>query len=132
MKTLFHLLSRLLLVLATASLAFLLFSDVRLRFQLTASHQRASALALMFVGASFVSVQLGSRLRGRNLLRDILLGLAFVLWGGEQFLPPDRIATAIDSVVIAIFVFDLGSAIRAGLSRKDADPSPGDAAPTQR
>jgi hypothetical protein len=115
MKAVFRPLSGVLFLLALIALAFLLISDLCVRLRLTAVHQRAGGLALMLAGASFVCLQLSTGARRADVLKGILLGLAFVLWGGEQYLPPGPWVTAIDSVVIVIFVADLGLVIRGSL-----------------
>jgi hypothetical protein len=100
-----------LFIFSLAALAWLLLPDLWTGFHPSARHAEAGALALIFVGASFVCLQLGSGGFSRATLKGVLLGLAFVLWGGEQFLPPGAAVTAIDSAVIAIFVADLGLVI---------------------
>jgi len=46
------------------------------------------------------------------MLKGILLGLAFVLWGVEQYLRSGSGITAIDSVVITIFLAGLALMIK--------------------
>jgi len=123
MKKLFRLLSGFLFLLALIALGFLGLSDLWLRFQATIGQQRAGALALIFVGASFICLQLSADLRRKEMGKGILLGLAFILWGGEQFLPPGAAVTAIDCAVITIFVVDLGLVIKGGLGRKPSERS---------
>jgi len=65
-------------------------------------------MALILIGTSYTSLQLGSKRRWSEKLKAILLGLAFTLWGSEQFLPASRVVTLMDSAVITIFVVDLG------------------------
>jgi hypothetical protein len=115
MKRLFRVLSGFLFLLALIALAFLLLPDLWSRFQPTARHQQAAAFALIFVGSSFVCLQLGTEGRWKEKLKGTLLGLAFALWGSEQYLPPGAWVTAIDSAVIAIFVVDLGLVIGGSL-----------------
>jgi hypothetical protein len=100
-----------LFALAIVALAWLLLPDLWIGFHPSLRHHEAGALALMFVGSSFICMQLSARGQANGMLKGLLLGLAFVLWGGDQFLPPGTAATAIDSVVIAIFVVDLGLVI---------------------
>jgi len=49
----------------------------------------------------------------------VLLGLAFVLWGGGQLLPPTSRVTIMDASVVTIFVVDLSLIIVEHLRRKD-------------
>jgi hypothetical protein len=105
---------------AVGALSWLLLPDLWENFQPSPRHAQAGALALMLVGLSFICLQLGSVERRRETLKRLLLGLAFVLWGGEQFLPPGPAATAVDSAVIAIFVIDLGLVIAGRLEKPQA------------
>jgi hypothetical protein len=116
-------LSLLLFLAASAGIIALLFSDVSRSFRITTFHQRAGALALILVGTSYISLQLSANWRWKEKLKGIFLGLAFALWGSEQFLPPSRMVTVIDSMVITIFVVDLGMIILDHL-RRDDQPAP--------
>lgn len=126
MPKFFHRLSAALFALALTALAWLLLPDLWTSFLPSARHQRAGALALIFAGAAFICLQVGAGRRPKELIKGFLLGLAFILWGGEWFLPAGPAVTAIDGAVIAIFVADLGLVIKSGLDRNDA------AAPTDR
>ncbi len=61
----------------------------------------------MLAGFAFLLSLLGSRRSVSELTRQILLGLAFVLWGIDVLLPQSSIARLIGAVVIALYVFDL-------------------------
>jgi hypothetical protein len=108
--------------LALVALAWLLLPDLWTGFHPSQRHQQAGALALMFVGASFACLQFNTEGRWKERLKGLLLGMAFVLWGAEQFLPPGSAATAVDGFVIAIFVSDLGLVIASHL---EAPPKAG-------
>jgi hypothetical protein len=97
--------------LAFAVLAWLVVTDVWFGFHPSLRHERFGALALIFVGSAFICLQFHQSVHWKEMLKGLLLGLAFVLWGGEQFLPSGSTVTAVDSAVIAIFVVDLGLAI---------------------
>jgi hypothetical protein len=112
-------LSLLLFLLAVGGIIVLLTSDVSHGLRLTAFHQQSSALALVLIGASYISLQLSAKRRWNEKLKGIFLGFAFVLWGSEQFLPASRMVTLMDSAVITIFVVDLGLIILDYLRRKD-------------
>jgi hypothetical protein len=62
---------------------------------------------LLLIGSAYIALQGGAGQKGAETAKGVLLGLAFVLWGSEQFLPAGPTATGIDGVVIAIFVVDL-------------------------
>ncbi len=76
-------------------------------------------MALILIGTSYISLQLSGKRRWSEKLKGIFLGLAFTLWGGEQFFPASRLVTLIDSAVITIFVVDLGLIILDYLKRDD-------------
>ncbi len=77
----------------------------------------------MLIGASYVSLQLSGNRRWRERLKGILLGTGFLLWGSEQFLPAGPLVTIMDTVVVLIFVSDLGLLIADGLKRENNEPS---------
>lgn len=77
------------------------------------------ALPLILIGLSYMSFQLSVELGRSEKAKGLLLGLAFVLWGTEQLLPPSAWVTVMDSLVITIFVVDLALIIIEHLKRKD-------------
>jgi hypothetical protein len=119
MTKLLRSLSLLLFILAVGGIIVLLTSDVSHGLRLTSFHQQASALALILIGMSYISLQLSAKRRRGEKLKGIFLGFAFVLWGSEQFLPASRLVTLMDSAVITIFVVDLGLIILDNLKRGD-------------
>jgi hypothetical protein len=110
----------LLLALALASIGALILSDAAHGLRFTGMHSRIGALALVLIGSSYAILQFAAgRLRG-GLAKRVVLGLAFVLWGGEQLLPVGWWTTAMDTAVIAIFVVDLGLIILQETGRQGA------------
>lgn len=97
----------LLFLLALAGIAILWVSDFLRALRFTLFHQQAGAVALILIGSSYILLQLVRRRRRTEAIKGIFLGAAFVLWGGEQFLPSGPGVTVVDSVVITIFVVDL-------------------------
>ncbi|MGA2692099.1 MAG: hypothetical protein ABSF76_07005 [Opitutaceae bacterium] len=120
-----RLLSGLLFVTALVALVLLLCSDFTHQFEPRVYHQKTGASALVFVGASFICLQLSGTSGWKAKLKGVLLGLAFVLWGGEQFLPAGPCMTAVDSAVITVFVVDLGWVILGRLRRTEEAGAPG-------
>jgi hypothetical protein len=112
-------LSALLLVSALAGMAVLLIFDVWNRLTITPFHQRMGALSFMLIGASYISLQLGSVQHWKDKLKRVLLGVGFFLWGSEQFVSPGHLMTVMDSLVVIIFVSDLGLVIVDSLRCKD-------------
>ena len=112
-------LSALLLISALAGMATLLIFDALDHLRLTPLHQRTGALSFMLIGASYISLQLSTGRRWREMFKGVLLGIGFFLWGCEQFLPAGPLVTIMDSLVVLIFVSDLGLVIVDRLKRKD-------------
>jgi hypothetical protein len=77
------------------------------------------ALSFILIGVSYISLQLSTGRPWRERYKGLLLGLGFLFWGTEQFLPPGPLATALDSLVVLIFVSDLSLVIVDRLKRKD-------------
>ena len=118
MRTLFRQLSALLLVTALAGTLCLLAFDVANHLHITFLHQRAGALAFIFVGASYICLLLSDGHPWRSHLKGLWLGTGFLLWGGEQFMEPGVVATVMDTLVVLIFVSDLGWIIANSLKKR--------------
>ena len=108
-------------ILALIGLITLLATDVWNQLRSTPVHQRAGALSLMLIGASYVCLQLSSKRRWNEMFKGVTLGIAFLLWGSEQFLSPSIWVTAMDSLIVLIFVVDLSLVIVDRLKRKDPE-----------
>jgi hypothetical protein len=84
-----------------------------------------SAIPLMAIGFSYIClVVILPRTPGQRVI-GISVGLAFILWGLEQYLPDQRIVALIDDVVVFLFVLDLAIVVRHNLKS-----SPGEKPPT--
>jgi hypothetical protein len=70
-----------------------------------------SAVPLILIGTAFASLQFAlPRTRGQMLL-GLMVALAFILWGTEQFLSDQSIVSFIDDLVVLLFVIDLSIVI---------------------
>ena len=78
-------------------------------------HAPLSALPLLLVGASYMALQGLLRPPPVELLKRIMLGSAFLLWGVVQLMPPSILATDLGDLVIALYVLDLGIIVQAEL-----------------
>jgi hypothetical protein len=77
-----------------------------------------SALPLFLVGGSYIALQGILRPAPIELVKRLLLGSAFVLWGIVQLMPPSVLATDLGDLVIALYVLDLGFIIQAELRER--------------
>jgi len=107
--------------LALAGIAALLLSDAWHRLRPSALHSRMAALPLIMIGLSYACLQFSARRSRRELAQGLALGTAFLLWGGEQLLPPSPWVTLMDCLVVTIFVVDLSFIIAEHLRLKDHD-----------
>jgi hypothetical protein len=78
-------------------------------------HAPLSALPLLLVGASYIALQGLLRPAPLELLKRLMLGSAFLLWGIVQLMPPSVLATDLGDLVIALYVLDLGIIVQAEL-----------------
>ena len=67
-----------------------------------------SALPLLLAGSSYLLLQAILRPRPLELLKRVMLAIAFLLWGIVQLMPASGLATELGNVVIALYVLDLG------------------------
>jgi hypothetical protein len=119
MKELSRKLSATLLISALAAVAVLLVFDLWHNLGFTTFHQRAGGLSVLFIGASYICLQLSTSSQLRDKLKRIPLGVGFCIWGSESFMPPGHIITVMDNLVVLIFVTDLSFVILDSLRRKD-------------
>lgn len=108
---LFRVLSAVLFVFAITAMLALLVSDAFNTLTPTDVHRRAGESSLILIGLSYVALQLSLRRPPAEKMKAIFLGIAFLLWGAGQLLPPSRFATATDTAVMVIFVADLSLTI---------------------
>jgi hypothetical protein len=80
-------------------------------------HSRLSALPLLLAGSSYIGLQALLRPTGIELLKRLMLGGAFLLWGIVQLMPPSPLATSLGDLVISMYVLDLGLIIQTELQR---------------
>lgn len=70
-----------------------------------------SAVPLILIGIAFASLQFVLPRTNRQIGLGLMVALAFILWGIEQFLSNKMVASLIDDVVVLLFVLDLGIVI---------------------
>ncbi|HXC98547.1 MAG TPA: hypothetical protein VN048_04335 [Verrucomicrobiae bacterium] len=70
-----------------------------------------SAVPLILIGIAFATFQfVVPRTRAQTVL-GLLVSLAFILWGAEQFISNPALVSFMDDVVVFLFVLDLGIVI---------------------
>jgi hypothetical protein len=67
-----------------------------------------SAIPLLLAGSSYIVLQAILRPRPLELVKRLMLGIAFLLWGVVQLMPVSDLAVELGNVVIALYVVDLG------------------------
>ncbi len=112
-------LSRSLAMLALLGGGLLLLLDGAPRGLPGLSHAPVSAAPLLLIGLAYVGLQPLVRPRPLELLKRLMLGGAFILWGVDQLLPPGHLATTVGDVVILLYVLDLALIIRTHVQRED-------------
>jgi hypothetical protein len=70
-----------------------------------------SAAPLLLTGLVFLIVQLVILPQPKELLKNLLIAAAFLLWGTVQLMPQGILATRLGYLVVALYVLDLGLAI---------------------
>ena len=106
---------------ALVGIGAMIVSDGARHWQFSSLHTRIAAYPLMLIGLSYLCLMLSARRMRGEMVKGVLLGLAFVMWGGEQLLPTSAIVTVMDGAVVTIFVVDLGLMIVEPLKRRDHD-----------
>ena len=80
-----------------------------------------SAVPLIAIGISYISLIFTIPRTAAQRFLGFLVGLAFVLWGVEQFLDNQRWISFIDDIVVLLFVVDLSIVIREILARSSGE-----------
>jgi len=70
-----------------------------------------SAVPLILIGIAFAALQFVSPRTRRQMILGLLVCLAFILWGTEQFVSNHAVASFIDDIVVFLFVLDLSIVI---------------------
>ncbi len=76
-----------------------------------------SSVPLLTAGLAYILLQLVMRPGLMELVKRLMLGAAFLLWGIVQMLPVSGLSNELGNVVIALYVVDLALIIRTDLQR---------------
>jgi hypothetical protein len=80
-------------------------------------HLPLSAIPLLLAGTSYLVLQAILRPSPLELLKRLMLGVAFLLWGTVQLMRPGDLASELGNIVIALYVVDLGLIIWTDLQK---------------
>jgi len=90
-----------------ASVAALLAWDVSPRRFPPGSHEVLAAFSLALIALAYLIYQIAHRPAARELLKAIMLAVAFLFWSANQFWPNLPQATLFNDIAIALFVLDV-------------------------
>jgi hypothetical protein len=80
-----------------------------------------SAIPLIAIGISYISLIFTVQRTKAQRFLGFLVGLAFILWGAEQFMSDQGWISFIDDIVVFLFVLDLSIVVRENLKRSSAE-----------
>jgi hypothetical protein len=119
-----RLLARFLAVMALACAFGLLASDTNVGTALGLSTALISAAPLLLIGVSFLVAQTLTQQRWMDILKNILLAAAFILWSIVQLMEQNALSKRLGDVVIALYVLDLAWVILVGVNRAPGQSDP--------
>ena len=90
-----------------ATVAVLFVWDALPRLFPPKAHDFLGALSLALIAFSYLAYQVSRRPEPRELLKAIMLGLAFLIWAANQLWPDIPQATLFNDIAIALFVLDV-------------------------
>ena len=105
--------AKILVVAAIVCSLTLLLKDTGVTIPWGVSQTTISAVSLMLVGGALLIAQALIHPYKLELMRNILLSIAFILWGFVQLLPLTTSSKKLGDVVVALYVIDVGWTILA-------------------
>ncbi len=87
--------------------AVLLVWDARPGLFPAGSHDFLGAFSLAMIAIAYLVYQLVHRPPIRELLKAVLLAVAFLFWAANQFWPTSPLSTLYNDIAIALFVLDV-------------------------
>ena len=90
-----------------ASVLVLLVWDALPRIFPNRAHDVLGALPLVLIALAYLSYQAIRRPGAQELLKAVLLSIAFLFWAGNQFWPDKPYATLLNDIAIGLFVLDV-------------------------
>lgn len=71
------------------------------------AHDLLGALPLVLIAVAYLAYQAARRVAAQEALKAVLLAIAFLFWGANQYWPDSRYATLYNDLAIALFVLDV-------------------------
>jgi hypothetical protein len=105
------------LAVSTGVLALMVDSPMSMNLASLLNHSVAEAVPLVLVGIAYLAWLATERPPTVALIKQVLIAVAFVLWGINLLMPAGQWARFVGAVVIAIYVFDLVWLIEGNLRR---------------
>lgn len=103
-----------------ASAVALLALDATPRFLQSSARPVVAATALVAIAAAFLTAQIVLRPAPRELVKRVLLSIAFLLWGANAVFPQYAWAALLNDAAVALFVLDLAVITRDHFRRRAA------------
>jgi hypothetical protein len=94
-------------VVTLSDVGLLLVWDVFPQWFPARSHDFLGAFSLAMIAVAYLVYQVVHRPPARELVKAVLLAVAFLFWAANQFWPNSPQATLFNDVAIALFVFDV-------------------------
>jgi len=94
-------------VVALADVGVLLVWDVYPQWFPARSHDFLGAFSLAMIAIAYLAYQMVHRPPGKELIKAVLLAVAFLFWAANQFWPDSPQATLFNDIAIALFVLDV-------------------------
>lgn len=94
-------------VLTLASVGVLLLWDIAPGLFPIRAHDFLGAVPLALIAVAYLAYQVAHRPPLRDLVKAILLAIAFLFWAANQLWPESTHATLYNDIAIALFVFDV-------------------------
>lgn len=96
-------------------------SPLATHLRIRPSHAVTEAVPLLLVGVAYLAWLATERRPLVEMVKQVLIALAFILWGANLLMPPGHWAQFVGGVVIAVYVFDLAWLIEGNLRRQLRD-----------
>jgi hypothetical protein len=106
-------LTKVLAVMAVVFSVRLLVGDTKVGIPIGLPPGVISAAPLFLIGVTFLVAQIFMRPRWTELLKNVLLAAAFILWSVVQLMEQNALSKKLGDVVIALYVLDLAWVILA-------------------